>query len=115
MTPFKIEKTVVQAKSRTLKATWTTKMAADLTSEINDNLAKILQEELDREVLREAEKATLKSQGWTEVIQNTKAEISDDWCSRFIKDEYRVYGNCWYFKDERDATFFSLKWSSANQ
>lgn len=112
---MKIEKTVVQAKSRTLKATWTVEAVADLNSEINDNLAKILQEELDREVLREVEKTTLKSQGWTEVTQHTKAKISDDWCRQFIKNEYRIYGNCWYFKDERDATFFSLKWSSATQ
>jgi tRNA A37 N6-isopentenylltransferase MiaA len=112
---MKIEKTVVLAKSRTLKATWTVEKADDLYTEINDNLAKILQEELDREVLREVEKATLKSQGWTEVIQHTKAKISDEWCRQFIKDEYRIYSNCWYFKDERDATFFSLKWSSATQ
>lgn len=111
---MKIEKTVVQAKSRTLRASWTVEKAADLTSEINDSLAKILQEELDREVLREAQKAALISQGWTEVLPNPRASISFEWCDNFIKDQYRTIGKHWYFKDDRDATFFSLKWSSIN-
>lgn len=111
---MKIEKIEVQTKSRTLKASWTAETVADLNSEINDKLAKMLQEEIDREVLRELEKTKLKAQGWTEVLPHPRASVSFEWCDTFIKDQYRTIDKYWYFKDDRDATFFSLKWSSIN-
>lgn len=110
MTPLNIEKTVVEAKSRTLKANWTTEKLQDLASEIYDELAKILQEELDREILNETLKQQLRLKGWTEVTPHT--DVDTEWCNAYIKKPYNKFGQHWYFSDERDATLFTLKWSS---
>jgi len=37
----------------------------------------------------------------------------EKWCEQhFKKETYRYYTheNAWYFKHERDATFFSMRW-----
>jgi hypothetical protein len=113
MTPLKIEKTVVEAKSRTLKATWTIDIAQDLKSDhnvdIEDELAKMLAEEIRREQLKEM----CERLSWTRVVVNTWQQISNDWCKKYIKHRYQHLGNTWYFEDDRDATLFTLKWSTS--
>jgi hypothetical protein len=111
--PLKIEKTVVQAKSRTLKATWTAEKAQDLVDDTDySELARILQEEIDKEVIRAAAVEFVKSQGWTEIIVKKNISVDKEWCELYIKDEYRHIENYWYFKDQKDAHFFLLKWGS---
>lgn len=111
--PFNIEKTVVQAKSRTLKATWTTEVVPDLTDATDySEIAKILQEEIDKEVIRAAAVELVKSQGWTAVTVKKTTSVDKEWCSLYIKNEYRRVDNYWYFKDQKDAHFFLLKWGS---
>lgn len=112
MIPFKIEKTVLQAKSRTLKATWTVEAVQDLKDNHNIDLekeiARVLQEEIDREIIVEL----CKSQGWTEVKISVKVSVDKDWCKQHIKKQYKNFNNFWYFEDSRDAEFFVLRWSS---
>ena len=112
MIPFKIEKTVLQAKSRTLKATWTTEVVQnsqyDHSVDIEKEIAKALQQEIDREIIVEL----CKSQGWVEVKISVKVSVDKDWCAKHIKKQYKNFNNFWYFEDPRDAEFFILRWSS---
>lgn len=112
MTPFRIEKTVVLAKSRTLKASWTVEAAQDLKSshnvDIEDELSKMLAEEILREQLKEM----CERLNWTRVVVNNWQQIGNDWCEKYIKHKYQALGHYWYFEDERDANFFTLSWSS---
>lgn len=112
MKPLKIEKTVVEAKTRALKATWTVEVAQDFKSEhnidIEDELSKILAEEIRREQLKEM----CERLSWTRVTVINWRQIGDDWCKKYIKNRYQALGNYWYFEDERDAHFFMLKWGT---
>jgi hypothetical protein len=110
MKPFKIEKIEVQAKSRALKATWTVEAAQDLKSthnvDIEAEIARAIQEEIDREIMVNI----LMSQGWTEVVIGRQTVVDTNWCKNYIKKPFKQYDHCWYFEDERDANFFTLKW-----
>jgi hypothetical protein len=106
MKPLKIEKIEVQAKSRVLKATWTIEDVQDLqydqSVDIEKELSKILQEEIDKEFLE-----TL---NWIRVSVKNWKEVDDDWCKQYIKGKYRSFSNFWMFEQEKDAHFFMLKW-----
>lgn len=106
MKPLNIQKTVVQAKSRTLKATWTMETADEAFTAVENEIRKILQAEIDREVLE-----TL---GWITVSVVNWEKVSNEWCKRYIKGKYKCFGVHWMFENERDATFFTLKWNSNN-
>lgn len=114
MKPFKIEKTVVQAKSRTLKATWTFENVQDASAQhgidLDAELSKILAEEIRREQIKEMCERLL----WTKVVVNNWQRIDKEWCKKYIKHKYQALDSQWYFEDERDAAFFSLKWGSAS-
>jgi hypothetical protein len=110
MTLPKIEKIVVEAKSRALKATWTIEAAQDLKSnhgvDLEAELSKMLAEEIRREQIKEM----CERLSWTRVTVNNWQQIGSDWCKKYIKHKYQNLGNTWYFEDERDATYFSLTW-----
>jgi hypothetical protein len=110
--PFKIEKIEIQAKSRVLKATWTSEvvdnLVADHAIDLEKEIAKILQAEIDKEILIEL----CKTQGWIEVKIDIKVSVDKDWCAQHIKKKYKNLNNFWYFEDSRDAEFFILRWSS---
>lgn len=112
MKPLKIEKTVVEAKSRALKATWTIEAVQDLKHshniDLEDELSKMLAEEIRREQLKEM----CERLSWTRVTVNNWQQIGTDWCEKYIKHRYQALGNYWYFEDERDAHFFMLKWGT---
>lgn len=112
MKPFKIEKPVVEAKSRALKATWTIEAAQDLkhnhSIDLEAELSKMLAEEIRREQLKEM----CERLSWTRVTVNNWQQIGTDWCEKYIKHRYQALENYWYFEDERDANFFTLSWSS---
>lgn len=103
MKPFTIEKQVITAKSRTLKATWTYETTVDLESE----LAKKLADEIEAEFLKEVYRNK-----WTQVFVKNWAPINDDWCKKYIKKQYKCLGHYWYFESDKDAEFFALRWSS---
>lgn len=108
MKPLKIEKIAVQAKSRTLKATYTMEAVQDLQNDhsidIEKELSKILQEEIDKEFLE-----TL---NWIRVPVKKWEQVDDEWCKRYIKGKYKSFSNFWMFELEKDAHFFMLKWGT---
>jgi hypothetical protein len=110
MKPLDIQKIAVQAKSRTLKASWTMETADEAFAahglDVEDEIRKILQAEIDREILE-----TL---GWTKVTVVAWDLVDDAWCKKYIKGKYKCFGVHWMFEDDRDATFFTLKWNSNN-
>lgn len=106
---MKIEKTFVEAKSRTLTATYTLEEIQDLTVEMEGDLAKILQEEIDNEFMS----ALLDSQGWTKITVKRWSNIDTEWCKKYIKGNYKCFGHYWHFEDEKDANFFILKWGTS--
>ncbi len=108
MKPFNVEKIVVQAKSRALKATWTMEKAQDFGFDVEDELAKILQQEIDNEITM----TLLDTQGWTKIMIKDWRRVDSDWCDTYIKNPYRCFGHFWYFEDQKDAHFFLLKWGS---
>jgi len=113
MKPFNIKKEIVTAKSRTLKATWTVEKAQDISSVIDDNLAKILQEEIDREVLNQINWEFIKSKNWIEVKIPAYSDKIPVWCESNLKHDYKEFDKVyWYFESEQDATMFTLRWSS---
>lgn len=103
---MKKEKTVVEAKSRTLNATYTYEEIQDLTVDMSGELAKILQQEIDNEIMS----SLMDSQGWHKVTVERGDIISQEWCNRSIKGNYHCFGHYWYFENESDAHFFILKW-----
>ena len=110
---MKIIKTKVNAKTRQLSANWTVEQAQDLEHHISDDLAKILQEEIDREIIEEITGASLVEQGWTKV-PNFFVVIDEvqNWLAENTSDDYRCWGKSVYFKSSEDATLYVLKWSS---
>lgn len=110
MKPFSVEKTVVEAKSRTLKATWTIETVQDLKTDHNIDLEAELSKILAEEIRREQIKEMCERLSWTRVTVNNWQQIGSDWCKKYIKHKYQALGNYWYFEDERDATYFSLTW-----
>ncbi len=110
MKPLKIEKTVVEAKSRALKATWTIEAIQDLKHthnlDLEDELAKMLAEEIRREQLKEM----CERLSWTKVVVTDWQQISREWCDNHIKDQYQALGHYWYFKNNEDAVMFALTW-----
>ncbi len=108
MKPLKIEKTVVEAKTRTLKATWTVEAADEVLAsyglDLEKELKRFLQDEIDREILE-----TL---GWIRVTVENWERVDQEWCKRYIKGKYRSFTNFWLFEKQEDANFFTLKWSS---
>lgn len=107
---MKVTKTEVNAKSRTLKATWTAETMQDLKTNYNADveaeLSKLLAEEIRREQLKEM----CERLSWTKIIVKDFNKISNDWCKKYIKQKYQNLGNEWYFENERDAHYFMLKW-----
>jgi len=53
--------------------------------------------------------------GWIRIVRErpmTTAESKDidEWVKTYCKDEVRVRGLVWLFKDKRDAIWFKLTW-----
>lgn len=105
---MKIEKIEVKAKTRQLKATFTVNHQVIEDNQFNEELEKLLQEEIDREILINLKR----SQDWHEVRVKQFNDINKEWCKKYIKNPYACLGHYWFFEDERDAHFFLLKWGS---
>jgi hypothetical protein len=105
---MKATKTIVQAKTRSLCAEWTVEAPQDISGEISDELAKILQQEIDNEIMSRMRE----SQGWTKVTVKRWKNINNEWCKKYIKHKYNCFGHYWYFENEQDAHFFMLKWGT---
>lgn len=112
---MKIEKTNVVAKTRQLTSTWTYESdIKDAELEISNEALKILQEEIDWEIISEM----LVAEGWTQVtVSNTTANYAyrnpkkmEDWINKNIKGKSRGRGVSWFFENAEDAAWFALRW-----
>jgi hypothetical protein len=112
---MKIVKTKVKAKSRKLSNSYTVeqiqslKLLGTLSDEVYDDFAKIIQEEIDREIILTVKAEGLVKQGWIMIPFTVK--ISLDWFKENMQDEYAMILGKMYFKSHEDAVLYSLTWS----
>jgi len=106
-------KTKVQAKTRKLSAEWTFEESQYTQHHISDELAKILQEEIDKEIVNELKAQQLVNDGWIMIPFTVK--ISIDWFRENIQNEYIMLSEAMYFKSHDDAVLYSLTWSGQDK
>jgi predicted RNA binding protein YcfA (HicA-like mRNA interferase family) len=85
-------------------------MKESLENDIMSKISKEIADEIDREVLNTLMGKMLENDGWHRVTVIQWTCISDEWCLKYINGDYKCYGHYWYFKESKDATFFTLKW-----
>lgn len=51
------------------------------------------------------------SMSWSERMNESLAHKIKEWCRDNLKEDYHGRGKDWYFKSEKDATVFVLRWS----
>ena len=83
----------------------------DIIGEKIDLLAKELQAEINFAEIS----SLLVEIGWIRVVRErpmtaVESKDIDKWVKNHCKDEVRVRGLVWLFKDERDAIWFKLTW-----
>ena len=108
MKNMKIEKVKVKAMSRTLNANWTVDVQGP-SVDFSAEYAKILQEEIDKEILAKIKGQQLVNEGWIKIPFTVKCSI--DWFKENIQDEYSMLGGAMFFKNSDDAVLYSLTWS----
>jgi len=106
---MKITKTKVKAMSRTLNAKYTMEEPQETLVDFSAAYAKIIQEEIDREIILTVKAEGLVKQGWITIPFTVK--ISLDWFKENIHDEYAMILGKMYFKSHEDAVLYSLTWS----
>lgn len=95
-----------------LKTTWTVSLEQDVP-DISEEAVKILQEEIDWEVLC----SFLKEVGWSEVklewprMTESLAHEIKEWSKANLKGHYKGRGRTWIFEKEKDASMFILRWA----
>lgn len=85
---------------------------SEIRKDIEDQLSKDIQEEIDFAIVADI----LKETGWVEIIidpfdSNMQAIEMLDWLKEHVKDRHFGRGTRWLFKEPKDATIFSLKYS----
>lgn len=79
--------------------------------QLADDLAAILKEEIDWEVLSNM---LVTYEGWTSVhtppVTKELTIAMREWADNTCTDSYREYGPNWVFKSESDATIFAVRW-----
>ena len=89
-----------------------TDRTGELHEELEAELAKVLQEEIDREVLFDL----LVECGWTRIELPSKwlpisgVEIHE-WRQKNLKGKWKGHENTWLFEKSEDAVVFALRWS----
>jgi len=106
---MKITKTKVKAMSHTLNAKYTMEEPQETLVDFSAAYAKIIQEEIDREIILTVKAEGLVKQGWITIPFTVK--ISLDWFKENIHDEYAMILGKMYFKSHEDAVLYSLTWS----
>lgn len=82
----------------------------DIREEIVNEIAKILQEEIDREVVNQVMIKSFQNRGWYTVTCTAPIEDIAGWM-RDIKGNWRVFDHIYLFEEEKDATLFRLTWT----
>jgi len=101
-------KSKVNALARQLNANYIVEESQDTQHYISDELAKILQEEIDKEFVQELKAQQLVDEGWIKIPFLVKTSL--DWFKENIQDEYHMLGDAMYFKNSEDAVLYSLTW-----
>lgn len=78
--------------------------------DIETELTRILQEEIDKEVIMQARVESYVVQGWHLVVCSAPIEDIGGWMQANMQDEWRVFFSDWLFKDSNDAVLFRLTW-----
>lgn len=91
----------------------TMNLQSGIITEIADDLAQILQEHLDWEIMMDM----IKSAGYTHItmpwpnrIDEIQANEIKKWCQDNLNEHYKGRGPDWLFKSKKDATLFALRW-----
>jgi len=85
----------------------------DLSEELIKESAKLMQEEIDWQILC----SLLVETGWTKVYINwsnmsaSKSHYIKEWCRNTLTGHYKGRSGTWLFENEKDAIIFTLKWS----
>ena len=118
---MKIIKQQIKAKTKTLQAKWTIDYVKDIESthgiDLEDELGKVLQQEIDAEIVNGIIREDCMIKGWKEapfkIDKYTPDEIGSmaEWCHLYATEDYKFFGNEVWFKSGKDLTAFILKWS----
>ncbi len=82
-----------------------------LEDKISDNLAKLMAQEIDFEILADA----LVACGWTKVVLErgalpcTGPELHE-WRERNLTGRWKAHNRIWIFENSKDAVIFTLRW-----
>jgi len=82
-----------------------------MPDDVADELAKLLQEAVDKEILNEIKGADLESKGWTKIPVPIWDLTLQAWLDENMIDKYFATDYNIYFKRQQDATLFALRWS----
>ncbi len=89
-----------------------TDRSGQLHEDLETELAKTLQEEIDAEIMQ----SMLKECGWHEVVisrrHKPEKDIVEQWVNSNVKDGFWTHGPIWLFKNDKDAMWFKLRWLS---
>lgn len=105
-----IDKKYVVEKNSSLLSKYTCeipqKVESFISDEVTNELAKILQQEIDNEIIRQR----MEDRGWFSVEIENSRSITTEWRNTYIKGKYICVGHYWYFEDQKDYLYFVLKW-----
>lgn len=111
-----IQKKTVTAKTRKLSANWKVEMSPNdffqVETDLLDELAKTIQEEIDYEVMCDMLVVT----GWHKVVLSGMDNITlyeiQKWIDTEAKGKVESRGGpIWIFEKAEDAEWFTLKWA----
>ena len=110
-----IIKQKIEEKSRKLQSKWTVTLEhGDTDYNANyEEIAKVLQEEIDWEVMIDI----MTEIGWTKIEMKWPHQMSardahevKEWCRANLQGHYQGRARIWLFEKEQDATMFVLRW-----
>lgn len=86
-------------------------LPAQQVSDMESHIARILAKEITIEVDNELALLLQAINGnWTKIRGSIPTPETTEWCKTNLKDEYCHVRESWYFKSDKDATMFSLRW-----
>lgn len=111
-----IQKIEIKEKSRKLQAKWTVSLEHgqdDYDPELEKQVAKALQEEIDWEITCDL----MKQCGWTVVKTSWNSKSIEEayelreWCDKHLTGHRKGRGDTWLFEKEKDASMFIMRWA----
>lgn len=109
---IKIERMTATEPVRKLNSTWTMEQPQTLRMDMRDEVAKILQEEIDSEILANL----YKTNGWYLVPRHKADHWNPDEVKPWLKEHcpnggYHVWSGGCLFQDQEMAVEFELTWT----